>query len=98
MSDVHRADSFDRLVNSHRDSLDAEIVRSGALKRVRDNVLARHSSDPLAGLHWQRIAAAVLIAGMLGGAVDLLMPDRSAEPVDVAIAEALYVIDQPDSQ
>jgi hypothetical protein len=85
-------------MNLHRAALDAEIVGSGALERVRENVLARHSGNPLAGLPWQRIAAAVLVAGMLGGAVDLLMPDRSAETVDVAIADALYVIDQPDSR
>jgi ABC-type cobalamin transport system ATPase subunit len=98
MSDTHRADPLELLIEAHRATLDADIVRSGALGRVRDNVLARHSVDPLAGLQWQRIAAAVLIAGMLGGAVDLLMPDRSTETVDVAFSEALFVIDQPDSQ
>jgi hypothetical protein len=94
MSDLPRGDRFDRLMVEHREALDREIARSGALERVRDNVMLRRSVDPLQGLHWQRIAAAVLIAGMLGGAVDLLLPEQIVDPVDVA----LYDLDRSDAQ
>ncbi len=98
MAEPCRTDPLDRLLSGHRAALDAEVARSGAPERVRDAVLRLYSADPLAGLHWQRIAAAVLVAGMLGGAVDLLMPERATEAVDVAFADALYVVDQLDEQ
>lgn len=84
---------LDRLLAERRDQLDSEIARSGAPDRVRDSVLARTSTDTLIGLPWQRIAAAVLVAGMLGVAVDLLLPERPADPVDVAIVD-IYDMDQ----
>jgi hypothetical protein len=87
---------LDRLLAEQRDVFDAEIARSGAVDRVRDTVLAHRAADSLFVLHWQRIAAAVLIAGMLGGAVGLLLPERRADPVDVAIVD-LYDMDQPGS-
>jgi hypothetical protein len=65
---------------------------------VRDNVMLRRSASPLAGLPWQRIAAAVLVAGMLGGAVDLLLPERSTDAVDATIVGALYDLDQLGTQ
>lgn len=85
---------LDRLLAEQRDRFDAEIARSGAVERVRDTVLARRSVDSLFGLHWQSIAAAVLVAGMLGGAVGFVLPERRVEPVDVAIVD-LYDMDQP---
>jgi hypothetical protein len=98
MSEPRRTGPLDRLLAEHRAVLDAEVVRSGAPTRVRNAVLTLYSADPLAGLRWQRIAAAVLVAGMLGGAVDLLAPEGATESVDVAIVDALYVLDQPDEQ
>jgi hypothetical protein len=85
---------LDRLLAEQRDRFDAEIARSGAVDRVRDIVLARRSTDSFFDLHWQGIAAAVLIAVMLGGAVGLLLPERRVDPVDVAIVD-LYDMDQP---
>lgn len=85
---------LDGLLAEQRNRFDAEIAQSGAVRRVRDTVLARRSTDSLFDLHWRRIAAAVLIAGMLGGAVGLLLPERRVDPVDVAIVD-LYDMDQP---
>lgn len=90
MSDPHR--DLDRLLMEHREALDREIARAGAAKRVRDRAM-RRASDPLADLPWQRIAAAVLVAGMLGGAVDLLLPEQSADPAEVTMVSALDEFD-----
>jgi hypothetical protein len=94
MRDVHR-DDLGRLMAEERDALDREIARSGASRRVRDSVM-RRGADPLAGLSWQRIAAAVLIAGMLGGAVDMLLPEPSVD--DVTMVSAIDILDLPDAQ
>ncbi|MGH6925059.1 MAG: hypothetical protein ACRED5_15100 [Propylenella sp.] len=83
-----------RLIAEHRGALDAEVARSGALPRVRDNVLMRSSYDPLQGLSWRRVAAAVLVAGMLGGAIDLVLPERAPDTADVAIVGVLEDFDQ----
>jgi hypothetical protein len=93
-----RPGALDRLMAEYREALDGEVARSGAVRRVRDYVMMRRPVAPLEGLHWQRIAAAVLIASMLGGAVDLLLPERVTDPVDVAIVEALYDLDQPGTR
>jgi len=93
MTEIDRHSELHRLLAGERDALDREIARSGALVRIRGNVLRRATADPLAGLHWRRIAAAVLIAGMLGCAVDLLLPARAPDPVDVAIVDTPYEFD-----
>lgn len=89
--------ALDRLFAGEREALDREIARSGAAARVRDTVLARATANPLAGLHWRRIAAAVLVAGMLGCAVDLMLPDRTPDSFDVAIVDPFYDLAQPGS-
>jgi hypothetical protein len=94
MRDIRR-DDLEKLMAEERNALDGEIARSGAPRRVRDSVM-RRSADPLAGLSWQRIAAAVLVAGMLGGAVDLLLPEPGAD--DVTMVSALDMLDLPDAQ
>jgi hypothetical protein len=98
MADAWGTDEIERLIAKTRNELDAEIAGSGALARIRDNMLRHASVDPLAGLHWQRIAAAVLIAGMLGGAIDLILPESRADPVEVAIIDPLYDYDQPEAR
>jgi hypothetical protein len=85
-------------IDAYGASLDAEIRKSGALDRVRRNVLTRRSGDVLAGIHWRRVAAAVLVAGMLGGAVDLALMQQAADSFDVAIIDPLYPLDGADAQ
>ncbi len=96
MSDRAHSGGLDRLIAEHRAALDAEIAGSGALLRVREGVLMRAPGDPLDGLQWRRVAAAVLVAGMLGGAVDYLRPESVAEPVGVAAVDVLYDLDWPE--
>lgn len=69
--------------------IDRCIVESGAMVRLSRRTLARISGNPLAGIRWERIAAAMLVAGMLGGAMDLIMPDRAADALDLALLDPL---------
>jgi hypothetical protein len=82
--------ALDRRLLAERDSIDQEIARSGALDRVRRAALAGGPSNALAGIRWPRIAAAILVAGVLGGAVDMLLPAAADEPIEVAIGDPLY--------
>jgi hypothetical protein len=76
-----------------RQEMDRAIRQSGALRRVRERALARVPAPPLAGLRWRRIAAAVLVAGMLGGALDAVLgPPPASEVGDVAALEALLSV------
>ena len=82
---------LDRALAEHRDALDGDIARSGAAQRVRRHLV--RASDPLAGMRWRSIAAAMLVAGMLGGAIDLALPDPSTELADTAMFDPLEVVD-----
>ena len=90
--------SLDLGLLAERESLDAEIARSGAVSRIRKNVLARLPADPLAGMRWRSVAAAMLIAGMVGGVVDLVLPEPAAEAPDVAMLYPLDGLDEADIQ
>jgi hypothetical protein len=83
---------LDRGIANGRDDLDRTVDDSGASARVVRRVLARVAPDPLAGLRWQRIAAAILVAGMLGGALDLVMPEP-ADPLDLVMLDPLSAED-----
>jgi hypothetical protein len=78
-------DAFDKALSFERARLDREIAQAGSVERVRRNILARRVADPLAGIAWRRVAAAMLVAGMLGGAADLLLFDGSTETTEIAI-------------
>jgi len=78
-------DAFENALSFERARLDREIAAAGAPKRVRRNILARRGADPLAGIAWSRVAAAMLVAGMLGGAADLLLFGGSTETTEIAI-------------
>jgi hypothetical protein len=97
------AGALDAALVEQRDRIDQAIRASGAVARVGRSALARAAADPLArlrskrrvadnpfaGLHWQRIAAAMLFAALLGGATDLLLP-RTESP-DVVMLDPLEV-------
>lgn len=95
---IERDDELDRCLQAFGAELDSEIARSGAPDRVRRNVLRRRSADIFADLSWRRIAAAILVAGMLGAAVDLMFLDRTVDQVDVASVDPLYAFDEAGSQ
>ena len=78
-------------------SASAPVAASGALERVRQAVVRQRPAALLAGVPWQRVAAAVLLAGMLGAAVDFVLPDRGVDSLDAAL-DPLYVLDEADSR
>jgi hypothetical protein len=90
---------LDRRLAAGRDEIDAEIARSGALARL-GRLSERHApAGFLAGIPWGRVAAGVLIAGMLGGALDyLVLPQSAAEPIDLALVDPLDTFDNVGSR
>jgi hypothetical protein len=88
-----REREFERSLAEYRDLLDAEIARSGAITRMRRDPLAE---NPIAGMPWWRVAAVVFIAGMLGGALDLMLPETTSDPLDVAIVDPLDGLDETE--
>jgi hypothetical protein len=88
---------LDRSLDQWRAALDAEIGGSGALGRIRQRALAP-LANPLAAIGWQRIAAAVLLAGMLGGAMDLFLAERTAAPADYVMLDPLYGLAETELQ
>ena len=89
---------LDRKLAEHRDALDLEISRSGALGRVRKSALARSSANALSDMPWRRIAAAVVVACVLGGAFDLMLPQQLDEPVEVALGDPLFDLSSAEPQ
>jgi hypothetical protein len=86
-------DVLDRVMLEFRAELDREIADSGAPARVRSRTLSR-LADPMERMPWRRIAAAVLVAGMLGAALDLVLPERDAYPPEVAFIDPLAGLDE----
>jgi hypothetical protein len=84
-----RERDLDRAIQTCAGELDREIAAAGALARVRERALAR-LPDPIAGIGWQRIAAAMLVAAMLGGAMDLVLMEETEASADVVMLDPLY--------
>ena len=96
--DFRRALAADReikgAIHALRGDIDGEIARFGSCARVRTRILARLRRDPYAGLDWRKIAAAFLVAGMLGGAIDVLLFRPESEPADIVMVDpVLYGLD-----
>ena len=89
--------ALDRALAEHRDALDAAIVETGAVERLGKRTLAR-LPVPLAVLPWQRIAAAMVVAAMLGSAADLVISDSATEPTETALADPLLGLDIPEER
>lgn len=83
------ARGLDEALAQERARVHRSIEESGAVARLSRRTLARVSASPLAGMRWERIAAAMLVAGMLGGALDLVMPDPAADSLDLALLDPL---------
>jgi hypothetical protein len=91
--------ALDRTMAAARGELDDQIGRSGAVRRVREAALARTPQSPLGRTDWRRIAAAVLVASVLGGAMDLVLAGRGGEVADVAMVDpVLYGLDAMEIQ
>lgn len=85
--------ALDGAIERLRDELDAEIGAGGALERLRDGMLAHLRDQPTAGLPWRRIAAGMVLAAVLGGAVDHVLADDPARWSELALVDPLYAAD-----
>ena len=91
--------ALDGLMAADRAEIDADIARSGALARL-GRLSERYSpAGFVAGVPWRRVAAGVLIAGMLGGALDyLVLPRPAPEAIDLALVDPLDGFDVAGSR
>jgi hypothetical protein len=83
---------FDAKLTAHRDGLAAALAASGAAGRVKRRTLAA-VRPPLAGLDWRRIAAAMLVAAVLGGAMDIALIEQTPEEAEVVMLDPLAALD-----
>jgi hypothetical protein len=79
----------DRALAEERDALDAEIARSGAVARLARFAAQRTSAGFLADVPWRRVAAGIILAGMLGSVLDLILPGPALDPVEIALFDPL---------
>jgi hypothetical protein len=98
MTMLERDEVIDRRLVAYGAALESDIAKSGALGRVRGNVLRRSATDLFAGFSLQRIAAAILIAGVLGGVLDLALPVGGGDTLDVAAVDPFDPLEEADVQ
>ncbi len=87
---------LDALLAGARGEIDAEIAASGAPSRIRTAALAE-AATPFARLPWRRIAAATLVAALLGGAADFAF-FSPGDTTDLAMNEPLFAFDLMDGR
>lgn len=85
---------LDSLLHAERSDMDKRIAASGAMARLR-GIRAPSRVFGL-GRHWRRIAAGVLVAGLLGGTFDSLLTERAQTQVVVLVDPLLYGPDETD--
>ncbi len=88
-----RERDLDRKLAAERDALDADILRSGAIARLGRLSSQRISAGFLADVPWRRVAAGVILAGMLGGGLDLMLPAPVSDPLEMALVDPLAGFD-----
>lgn len=86
---------LDAAFAAHRDSLDRNIEASGAAARVSALVLKRLPAAAYEALPWRKVAAAMIVAGALGGAVNLVLPERAGGVSDLVAVDPLLALDDP---
>ena len=94
--EVERA--LDRELAGSREAFDREFQGSPSLARIRVGTMRRLPKRTLGRVGWQRVAAAVLMAGMLGSAMDLFLGQPVADPVEIAMLDPLYSLDESEPQ
>ena len=82
-----------RCLAAYRDSLDRSIEGSGATARVGARALKRIPAAAYAALPWRKVAGAMIVAGGLGGAMDLVLPDQGNDTLDLVAADPLLALD-----
>jgi hypothetical protein len=68
-------------------------VLSGAVGRLARISRRTFAAGPLGDLPWRRVAAVVVLACMLGGAFDLMLPGPAPDPLDIALIDPLAGFD-----
>lgn len=89
-----RERDLDRMLSVWRGDVDAAVAAGGAARRVRDGALAALPAAGSIGVGWSRMAAAMLVACVLGGAVDLVLPERAAEIADATALDPVLALDE----
>jgi len=87
--------ALDRLLAGHRDEIEATIRADKGAERLRRATLARLPATAVR-LRWRELAAAMLVAAMLGAAADLLLDRPGPDAAEVAGLDAL--LDDPTLQ
>lgn len=87
---------LDSALAGFRQTLDREVIEAGATDRLRRRLLAQLPAQAMATFGWQRMAAAVLVACALGGAMDLLLPQPENLSSDLVMLDPLYVLDETE--
>jgi hypothetical protein len=77
---------LDRGLSALRAELDEAVARDGAAGRVSAASMAR-LPRPLEGINWRSLAAAMILAALLGGALQALRPPAYADPVGPALLD-----------
>jgi hypothetical protein len=88
-----RERDLDRNLAALRATLDDEIARSGAIGRLRQSSGRRVFPGFFSDIPWRRVAAGVLLAGMLGGALGFALPQPAADRIEMALVDPLAGLD-----
>lgn len=81
-----------------RETRDKAAAPPGAIDRIRLATLSQLPPNPLAGFGWRKVAAAMLVAGMLGGATDLVLPDPRATAPELVMLDPLSALEESELQ
>ena len=76
---------------------DERIAATGALDRVKAGALQRLPMRASLPMSWRRIAAAMVMAGVLGGAMDVYLIERQ-DLADVVALDPLLGLDDTSLQ
>lgn len=80
---------LDAALLATRTELDRDIEESGALQRLKRQTLAATRPANLAEFGWHRLAAAIVLAALLGGTFDILFLARPTAPASVVVGDNL---------
>jgi hypothetical protein len=94
-----RERDLDRAMTAARGEIDAAIGGAGAVERLREATLARLPRPRIGTAAWRGIAAAMLVAGVLGGALELIATEQAGETADIAVVDpVLYGLEPTETQ
>jgi hypothetical protein len=80
---------LDRALAGLRAELDGEIAHGAAMERVTAGIIGGVAARlrPLDGIRWRSLAAAMVLAAILGGAFQTLRPPAHAEPLGPVVLD-----------